>query len=220
MKTGRGGGVNALDCGMAVEIKMCGLTCVGDAREALAAGADYLGFVLYPESPRGITPARLCDVLGRLDRPCRAVAVCVNMPRAEVERVAAEAGLYAVQLHGDEPPGAFSDFPVPVWRALRVEASGPRPDPAAWPAARYVIDASVPGQYGGTGTPADWDRAAAVAAAVPAMLAGGLTAENVAQAIRRVRPLGVDVSSGVEAGPGRKDRDMMRAFVRNAVACD
>jgi phosphoribosylanthranilate isomerase len=201
---------------MAVEVKICGLTNVEDARAALEAGADYLGFVLYPKSPRGITAQKLHEIVIGIGGPCRAVAVCVNMPRAAVERVALDVGLHAVQIHGDEPPEAFADFPVPVWRAVRVGRAGAQPDPAAWPAARYVADADVPGLYGGTGSTADWARAAALAAAYPVMLAGGLTPENVAEAIRAVRPLGVDVSGGVEAGPGRKDRDALRAFVRRA----
>jgi phosphoribosylanthranilate isomerase len=201
---------------MPIEIKICGLTNVDDARVARDAGADYLGFVLYPKSPRGIAAVTLRAILDALDCPGRAVAVCVNLPRAEVECIARDAGLCAVQIHGDEPAGEFANFPVPVWRAVRVGQAGATPDPAAWPAARYVVDAAAPGLYGGTGTPADWTEAARFAARRPTMLAGGLTPENVAEAIRRVRPLGVDVSSGVESAPGRKDWDRVRAFVERA----
>ena len=202
---------------MATEVKICGLTRREDASAALDAGADYLGFVVYPESPRGITPLRMVRILGGLATPCRAVGVFVNAPRGEVEKIAADASLHAVQIHGDEPPGAFADMPLPVWRAVKLGGEhGPLPRPGDWPAERYVVDAAVRGLYGGTGQTADWDRAAAFAAAYPAMLAGGLTPDNVAEAIRAVKPLGVDVASGVEAEPGRKDHVKLRAFLKAA----
>lgn len=205
---------------MAVEVKICGLTNVEDACAALDAGADYLGFVLYPESPRGIPASRLSEILDALDRPCKAVGVFVNAPRDEVERIARDAGLYAVQLHGDEPAEDFVDFPITIWRAVHVDKAGASPDPESWPAARYVVDAALPGLYGGTGTPADWEQAARIAAAYPAMLAGGLTPETVAEAVRTVHPLGVDVSSGVEASPGRKDLTKVRAFIETVSRLD
>ncbi|MBN1557237.1 MAG: phosphoribosylanthranilate isomerase [Lentisphaerae bacterium] len=201
---------------MTLEIKICGLTCAEDARIALDAGADYLGFVFYPDSPRAVTAPRAAAILAALGRPCRAVGVFVNAVPDEVARVAAACGLHAVQIHGDEPADAFAGFPVPVWRAVRCGTEGVRPDPAAWPAQRYVVDAAVPGRYGGTGVRADWERAARLAAAQPVMLAGGLTPDNVAGAVRTVRPLGVDVSGGVEAAPGRKDPARLAAFIRGA----
>ncbi len=196
-----------------MEIKICGLTNVEDAEVALALGADYLGFVLFARSPRHVTAERLLRLAADLPADARKVGVFVNERPETVREIAAACGLAAVQIHGDEPAADYADFPVPVWRALAVGAGTCRPDPAAWPAARYVLDAPAPDRYGGTGQRADWGRAAAIAAARPSMLAGGLTAENVAAAIEAVRPLGVDVSSGIERSAGCKDRARMAAFI-------
>jgi len=201
---------------MKIEIKICGLTNLADAEVALAAGADYLGFVLYERSPRAVSVETLASIVHRLGQGVRAVGVFVNASPEFVRDTALLGGLAAVQIHGDEPPEAFAAMPVPVWRSLSVSGQGCKPEPAAWPAARYIADAAAPGLYGGTGTLADWDQAAALATQVPLMLAGGLTAANVAEAIRAVRPLGVDVSSGVEAEPGRKSHEAVRAFITAA----
>ena len=196
-----------------VEVKICGLTNRDDAQVALNAGADYLGFVLYPKSPRGITALQLAAILDRLQGAWNAVGVFVNERRDVVEQVARDCRLRAVQLHGDEEFEEFKDMPTPVWRALRVQAGEAGPAPNAWPAQRYVVDAAVQGQYGGTGVVADWEAASRLAARWPVMLSGGLTPENVAEAIRIVSPAGVNVSSGVEALPGRKDWEKLRRFI-------
>jgi phosphoribosylanthranilate isomerase len=201
---------------LGVEIKICGLTNLEDARVALAAGADYLGFVLYARSPRAVPVEALASIVRDLGEGVRAVGVFVNSTPAFVRDTALHCGLAAVQIHGDELPDAFAAMPVPVWRSVAVSRDGCSPEPSAWPAARYVADAAAPGLYGGTGSLADWNQAAALATRVPLMLAGGLTAANVAAAIREVRPLGVDVSSGVEAEPGRKSHAAVRAFIANA----
>jgi phosphoribosylanthranilate isomerase len=146
----------------------------------------------------------------------RAVGVFVNQSRSFVEHAVRECGLWAAQIHGDEPAAEFAATELRLWRAVHFSSGACRPRPEDWPAARYVLDARAPGQYGGTGRTIDWQMAAEVAARVPALLAGGLTPENVAEAIRAVRPLGVDVVSGVEAAPGRKDRARLAAFVRAA----
>lgn len=187
-----------------------------DARAALDAGADYLGFVLYAKSPRYVSPGDLRRLLERDGGLTRAVGVFVNMPAREVAVVADDCGLVAVQVHGDEAAAGFTELARPVWRALRLEAGVWHPPPARWPAVRYVVDAAVAGQYGGTGTLADWDAAATLAETQAIMLSGGLTPTNVADGIRRVRPVGVDVSSGVEASPGRKDHRKIRDFVQAA----
>lgn len=201
---------------MPVEVKICGLTDLDDARVALENGADYLGFVFYPPSPRAVTAEQVGAILTALPPGTRGIGVFVNRAVCEIVDIVAVCGLYAAQVHGDECPEGFENLPFPVWRAVRVGTEGSEPDPASWPAARYVVDADVPGAYGGTGERADWSAAAAFAARQPAMLAGGLTAENVADAVREVRPLGVDVSSGVEAGPGRKDHAKLVEFIRKA----
>ena len=198
-----------------IDVKICGLTNLDDARAALDAGADFLGFVLYPKSPRGITAAQLGRIVDNLPREANLVGVFVNEPRAAVERVAGECRLHAVQLHGDETSDAFAGLAWPVWRAVRWQDTAWRPAPEAWSAERYVADAPSP-RYGGTGERGDWAAAAALARQRRVMLAGGLTPENVAGAIRAVRPFGVDVASGVEQAPGRKDVRKMAEFVRRA----
>lgn len=203
---------------MAFEIKICGITNVDDARAALALGADYLGFVMYPPSPRSVTSGQVRDILSALAQPCRAVGVFVNTSREEVEAAVRACGLWAAQLHGDETAEAFAESPVRLWRALKVLPEGVTPDPAQWAAERFVVDAAVPGVYGGTGVTADWQAACRVARERAVLLAGGLTPENVEAAIHTVRPLGVDVSSGVECEPGRKDRAKMESFVKRARA--
>jgi len=202
-----------------VEVKICGLTNRDDALVALEAGADYLGFVLYQASPRHVSSQGLGKIIGGLP-PCRAIAVCVNMPRADVEMLVADYGLYGAQVHGNESAMDYADFPVPLWRAVKRVKEAWQPAPEAWRAKRWVVDAVVPGEYGGTGVAADWAAAAALAAQRPVMLAGGLTPENVAAAIRAVKPCGVDVSSGVESTPGHKDAERVRAFIRNVKGID
>ncbi len=199
-----------------MDVKICGLTNLEDAQVARDAGADFLGFILYAPSPRAVTPEVLARIVAGLGDGVRAVGVFVNMDAAEVAEIAGDCGLYGVQIHGDEQPEPFVDFNCPVWRAMRIEGDVAIPTPSAWSAARYVIDAAVPGKYGGTGVKADWNVAAGIAREEAVMLAGGLTPLNVAEAIRSVSPLGVDVSSGVEAEPGRKDHEAVRAFVTAA----
>jgi phosphoribosylanthranilate isomerase len=200
-----------------MEIKICGLTNADDATAAIEAGADFVGFVLYAGSPRAVAPAVLPRILDRLPAPFRAVAVVVNLPQPDLARLTADCPLHAVQFHGDESPGAADGCARRVWRAVSAGESGWAPDPALWPhAERFVVDAAAPGRYGGTGKRADWDAARALAAGRTVMLAGGLTPENVAEAIRAVRPFGVDVVSGVESRPGRKDAAAVRRFIAAA----
>lgn len=200
------------------EIKICGLTRVEDARAAVEAGADYLGFVFYAASPRAVAPATVRGILAALPAGVRGVGVFVNAAPEAVVRTVAECGLYAAQLHGDELPAEYAGLPIKRWRAVRWEHGAWKPDPAAWPVERWVVDAAAPGVYGGTGQTADWAAAARLAAERPCLLAGGLTAATVAAAIRLVRPAGVDVSGGVEARPGCKDAGKIRAFIQAARA--
>ena len=199
-----------------LDIKICGLTNLDDAKAALDAGADLLGFVLYPKSPRYITALQMRSLLDRLPGSVRAVGVFVNGRPGGIHKVAADCGLYAVQIHGDESPEGFADMLPRVWRAVRFSGGTYHPTPESWLAARYVLDASAPGRYGGTGKKIDWVVAGKFARKFPAMLAGGLTPENVVEAIRTVRPLGVDVTSGVEASPGKKDHARLTQFISRA----
>ncbi|NLB60631.1 MAG: phosphoribosylanthranilate isomerase [Lentisphaerae bacterium] len=204
---------------MAMEVKICGLTRLEDAQAAQDAGADFLGFVLYARSLRGITARTLRRITAKLIDPPPLVGVFVNARRQRILQIAADCGLHAIQLHGDEAPTDFQAWPGPLWRALSFRRRQPYPAPQSWPAERYILDAAAPGQYGGSGRRVDWQLAAALARKHPLMLAGGLTPENVAQAVRRVRPQGVDVASGVEKAPGKKDPRKLVAFIQAVRSC-
>jgi phosphoribosylanthranilate isomerase len=201
---------------MGLEIKICGMTSFDDVNAALDEGADYVGFVLHPASPRAVDAARVRQILDRVGARCRAVAVAVNQPRLALEALAADCGLWAVQLHGDELPDDFAGVSFRLWRAIRAGREGLSAAPEAWKADRYVVDAAVPGMYGGTRVLADWKAAAELARKYSVLLAGGLTPENVADGVAAVRPRGVDVVSGVESAPGKKDYRRVRDFIAAA----
>ncbi len=199
-----------------IEVKICGLTNLDDARAALDLGADFLGFVIYRKSPRGISETKMRHIVDRLPVHAQAVGVFVDMPKEMVLKIARECGLYAVQLHGRERPEEYHDVGPPVWRAVTFEDEGPVPDPYTWNARRYLVDVKKGGACQGSELTADWDRAAEFAKTWPTMLAGGLDVWNIETALRKVRPLGVDVSRGVERKPGKKDHRKMESFIRRA----
>ncbi len=194
--------------------KVCGLTRERDVAVALSAGADAVGLVFAPSSPRAVTPARGAE-LAEAASDALVVGVFAGVARDEAERIAVEVGLHAVQLCGDERPEDFADFPLPVWRRLPVDAvSGPR-EAAAWRdvAALFVLD--HPAAAGGTGRRVDFEVAARLAADLPCLLAGGLDAAAL-PAAASAGALGFDASSALESAPGRKDPERVRAFVRTA----
>lgn len=215
---------------MAVEVKFCGLVRPADAAAAARSGAAYLG-VIFAESPRRLLPdaARLVLDAGTRSASAssaRRVGVFGRGPAADVGRIALEAELDIVQLHGDPGPGEIEDvrayFAGAVWAVLRLEDAELPGDAEtlAREADAIVIDAKAPGSLGGTGRALDWRRLAPALAAIrshaPLVLAGGLTPENVAAAIALLQPDVVDVSSGVEGAPGVKDHGRMRAFAEAA----
>jgi phosphoribosylanthranilate isomerase len=196
-------------------VKVCGITRLTDALHAVRAGATALGFVFWPHSPRYVTPERAAEIIGELPSSIVTVGVFVNEPLDGIRDVVAKSRITTVQLHGDEPPAYADGLGWPVIRSVSVEEA----DEAcpAWPAETvFLVDAVDPVRRGGTGGQVDWPRAAAIARDWRILLAGGLTHDNVAQAIATVRPYGVDVSSGVEQSPGVKDFDKVSRFVANA----
>ena len=199
-----------------IQVKICGLTNLDDAKAALDLGADFLGFVLYEKSPRFVSPSRLQYITDHLASGVRAVGVFVNRSRIEVLKIARDCGLFAVQIHGLESSNEFMNMPLPLWRSVFFGNSGVNPQPSEWKADRYIIDVKAPGKYDGLGLTADWKRAAGFSRKWPSMLAGGLNEWNVIDAVRKVRPLGVDVSSGIEKKPGRKDRKKLELFIHRA----
>lgn len=191
---------------------------------ALAFGADYLGFIFYPESKRAVTPDHVRRIVCPLPAGAPTVGVFVDVTADAALVMAQECRLSAIQLHGREAVGDFENFPLPVWRAVQFIDGHPCPSPERWPAACYVADRCAAGSEhtGGSGQLTDWDAAARLAARAPVMLAGGLTPSNVAAAIARVKPYGVDTAGGVEVPgkPGYKDHERMRQFIENARDCD
>ena len=205
-----------------MHIKICGLTHLDDALAAIDAGADYLGFNFYPKSPRSISPNACAKILSAIrHRPSAltTVGIFVNESPATVAAILDDCGLDFAQLHGDESPEHLTVLWGRAYKAFRGSMEGT--DYSVF--ARFspgfpslLIDAHVPNAYGGTGQIADWQAARALAAQFPIFLAGGLTPGNVANAVAHVHPWGVDVASGVESAPGRKDQSKMRAFVKAA----
>ena len=197
-------------------VKVCGITNLEDALAALEAGAEMLGFNFYPRSPRYVTAAEARKIIGRLPGGVTCVGVFVNEPApADVERVAREAGLGAVQLHGDETPEYCRSLRgLTTIKALRVGADYDVESAAAYDTDAVLLDAYVAGERGGTGHTFDWALATLTRERVPRLLlAGGLNPDNVAAALAAVRPYAVDVCSGVETSPGRKCPELMRRFV-------
>lgn len=206
-----------------IHVKICGIRTLDDALAAAAAGADMLGFNFYPASPRYVEPARCAHLVAELRELATGVTlvgVFVNADPAEVRRILALCGLDQAQLSGDEPPEHIAALGGRAFKAIRPAKLAA----ARLAAARYnrrtppalLIDAAAGGAFGGSGQPADWTIAAALAARMPVLLAGGLKPENVAAAVTAVQPWGVDVASGVEWAPGCKDAARMAAFVRAA----
>lgn len=194
-------------------VKICGLTSLEDAHAAVAAGADALGFVLAP-SPRRVSPDQARAIIRRLPPLVATVGVFVDEPPEEVARLKAWCGLDWAQLHGGEGQ-AHVEALAP--RVIKVIPMGRHtPEPQAHLGVCLLLDTAVVGRTGGTGKSFDWTLAVELARQRPVILAGGLNPENVAQAIAIVKPFAVDVSSGVEREPGRKDHAKIRSFVARA----
>jgi phosphoribosylanthranilate isomerase len=192
-------------------VKICGITRVEDALAAAELGADAIGFIFWPGSPRFVDPYRARRIAAALPRLVRTVGVFVDQPADYIAGVANLVRLFAVQLHGDETPHAVAAVGRPAIKSIKPGANRLED----WPSnVTLLLDAHDPVKKGGTGTPVDWNAAAAIAARRPMLLAGGLTPENIADAIACVRPFGVDVSSGVETSPGVKNHARMQALFK------
>ena len=199
-------------------VKICGITRTGDARAAAEAGADAIGLVFYPPSPRYLSVERAVEIRDALPPFVQTVALFVNADGAQVAQVIGRVHPGMLQFHGDETPEFCAQFGLPYVKACRVKPGAsaleylrPFSGAAAW-----LFDSHVP-EYGGVGESFDWSLVPATDK--PVIVSGGLSRRNVAEAIRRVKPWGVDVSSGVESAKGIKDRALIAAFiaeVRNA----
>ena len=203
------------------KIKICGIKSVKDALAAMDAGADLIGFNFYRKSPRYVEVGMCRNIMSVMRQHGRAiyVGVFVNASVAEILATMDTVGLNLAQLHGDESPEVIKALNGQAYKAFRgIPAAMDGFERKNAPA--FLVDAAVKGLYGGSGVTADWNGAAELAKKYPLLLAGGLTPENVAEAVRQVKPWGVDVASGVESAPGEKDAEKMKAFVKAVKTVD
>jgi phosphoribosylanthranilate isomerase len=189
-----------------LRVKICGITNTDDALLAAYLGADALGFVFVKESPRAITPDEARNIIEKLPPFIATVGVFVDTPEEEILSVIGQTGIKCVQLHGNESPSKYSKIRIPVIKAFRVSEHFQVDTIVRFPATAYLLDTYVNGNAGGTGKTFDWDIALAAQSYGRIILAGGLTPDNLGEAIKKVQPYGLDISSGVESVPGKKDK--------------
>jgi phosphoribosylanthranilate isomerase len=202
---------------METRVKICGITSVADGQTAAEAGADMIGLMFYERSPRRVTLAQAAEISKALPPFVMRVGVFVNPDEAFVLRAIAECGLGLLQFHGDETSDFCTQFGLMSLKAFRVRDAASLTALETFQTDAFLLDACSPAGLGGTGEKFNWDLAVtAQKFGKPIFLAGGLTPENVAAAVRQVRPFAVDVSSGVESAPGKKDPAKVRAFITAA----
>jgi phosphoribosylanthranilate isomerase len=198
-----------------VRVKICGITSIEDARAAVAAGADALGFV-FAASPRRATPERAREIVAQLPPFVSTVGVFVDETPARIREIVAVCGLGYVQFHGSESPAVTNEFGPRTIKAVRVRTKDDLLGLERYRVGAFLLDAHAAGIAGGSGTTFPWELARRARLPAALILSGGLTPGNVAEAIRIVRPCAVDVSSGVESAPGKKDHELVREFIRRA----
>ena len=201
-----------------IKVKICGIRSLKDAMAAAEYGADALGFVFYGKSPRFIEARDAAAIIRKLPPFITPVALFVNAHEDSVKAVLAETGIEVLQFHGDETPDYASSFSQRTIKALRIKDEQSIGDMHSYDVNAILADAYSPDAYGGTGNTFNWDLLSGIESSERIILAGGLGPENVAEAIRKVRPYAVDVSSGVEASPGVKDHGKLRRFIAEAKA--
>jgi phosphoribosylanthranilate isomerase len=194
-----------------MKIKICGITNLADAITASEAGADYLGFIFYPKSPRSITPEAAEKIIDQLKTSAKKVGVFVNATMNEINKTVKSCGLDIIQLHGDEPAEIAEQLGSErVWKAFHITSEEDIARAAKYPAAAIVVDTATAGLRGGTGKTCDWELAAQAAQSFTTILAGGINPQNVLEAIETVKPFAIDTASGVEASPGIKDHEKIQ----------
>jgi phosphoribosylanthranilate isomerase len=205
---------------MSVKVKICGVTNLEDALAAVDAGADALGFMFYEPSPRNVSIKAAADIIRRLPPFVAKVGVFVNATEETVRMTVTECGLDTLQFHGDEPPEFCAKFfALKVYKAFRIQNLNSLQGLPTYKTDAWLLDSLAPDKLGGTGAKFNWDLAVeAKKLGGPIILAGGLTPENIGDAVRKVQPYAVDVSSGVESAPGKKDRAKVRRFIGAAKA--
>jgi len=201
-----------------VRVKICGLTSLSDALAAVEAGADAIGFMFYERSPRNLSLTVAAQIVRELPPFVARVGVFVDASEEFIRRAIAECALDTLQFHGDESPEFCQKFSLKSYKAFRIRGAESLKDLPRYPTSGWLLDSFVPDKVGGTGATFNWDLARqAKEFGRPIILAGGLTPENVAEAVRQVQPFAVDVSSGVESQPGIKDHGKVRAFIQEVI---
>lgn len=196
------------------EIKICGITDLGDARRAFECGADALGFIFHPGSPRYVTPDAVKEIVQGLPGEITTVGVFVNRERHAVKGIAAFCGLDIIQLHGDETPEYCAGFPSFILiKALSKWEENEMSSLSKYPVKAFLVDSRDAERYGGTGEKSDWPLAKKIGEIRPLILAGGLKAENIREAIEAVSPDAVDIASGVEISARKKDPEKMKEII-------
>ncbi len=199
------------------KLKICGITTLEDARYAAGALADYIGFIFYEKSPRYITPGDAAEIIGWIEGP-RKIGVFVNLPASQINKIVDQTGIDLVQLHGKETPEDAAEIKVPVIKAFRIRGQNDIPslreEMHNWnrTAGYYLFDTKNDKLHGGTGKAWDWSLIKHLSPEKPFFLAGGITSENVAEALFTGRPYAIDLSSSIEESPGVKDFDKMQHF--------
>jgi phosphoribosylanthranilate isomerase len=198
-------------------VKICGITSARDAAMAVSFGADAIGINFYKGSRRYVPPSEAAPIVAAVRGKAVPVGVFVNELPESVVEACRKLRIEVVQLSGNEPPAAALRLPFQRIKAIHVRDGSEPAGFADYPCEAFLLDAAVPGEYGGTGKPLDWEKIGGTVRGKPWILAGGLTAGNVAAAIRLARPDAVDVASGVETSPGKKDPAKVRSFIKNAM---
>jgi len=201
-----------------MRIKICGITNLDDARLCIEAGADALGFIFVEGTPRYVTAEAAARIVAALPPFVTPVGVFWDHAPGHVKAIAEQCRLGALQFHGDEAPEDLLDYRLPVIKTLKVAAAADLVRMAGYRVSAFLLDSPARWSEGEGRPPIPWDVAAEAARRHPVLLSAGLTPDNVGLAVRRVRPYGVDVNSGVEARPGRKDEARVRRFVTEARA--
>lgn len=198
-----------------IKVKICGMTQLKDALFAVEQGVDAVGFIFYKKSPRAVTMKTVREIITKLPPLVDTVGVFVNESAERVNKIADYCGLDLVQLHGEESPAFCRKIHRRVIKAFRVKDLQSIKQLEKFPVSGFLLDTFSDDLHGGTGKTFDWNLALPAKKMGPVILAGGLTPRNILQAVRQVRPYGVDVCSGVEKSPGIKDLEKVRSFLKN-----
>ena len=201
-----------------VKVKVCGMTSLKDALFAVEGGADAVGFIFYKKSPRSVTMKTVREIVLELPPFVDTVGVFVDETAEQINKIADYCNLDIIQLHGDESPTFCKKIRRKVIKAFRIKDMQSVKKLSSFQVSGFLLDTFSENLHGGTGKVFDWNLALPAKKFGPVIMAGGLTPNNVQQAVRQIRPYGVDVCSGVESEPGIKDHKKVRAFLKNANA--